>query len=111
VNVAGGIRITEVGVELALACALYSARTGLALPADLVIAGELSLTGEVRPVRRLGGRIKTAANLGFCSFLGPAPEPGNAPEPVSGSKTGVQPLVARDIKSAIKLIYGTAVHT
>jgi len=43
--------------------------------------------------------------------LGPVPEPGNAPEPVSGSKAGAQPLAAKDIKSAIKLIYGTAVNT
>ena len=95
VNAAGGIRVTEVGVELALACALYSARTGLALPADLAIAGELSLTGEIRPVRRLAGRIKTAANLGFGSFLGPSPE-----QPVQGLKS------ASNIKTAIKVIFG-----
>ena len=95
VNAAGGIRIGEVGVELALACALYSARTGLALPADLAIAGELSLTGEIRPVRRLSGRVKTAVNLGFSSFLGPSAE-----QPVQGLKT------AKDIKSAVILVYG-----
>ena len=97
VNAAGGIRITEVGVELALACALYSARTGLALPADLAIAGELSLTGEIRPVRRLAGRVKTAVNLGYNSFLGPAPEAQPIP----------QLQAVFDIKTAIKLIYGT----
>jgi len=97
VNAAGGIRITEVGVELALACALYSARTGLALPADLAIAGELSLTGEVRPVRRLASRVKTGVNLGYNSFLGPPLE--NQPMP--------ELKVASDIKSAIKLVYGT----
>ena len=86
VNAAGGIRITEVGVELALACALYSARTNLPLPANIAIAGELSLTGEIRPVRRLASRVKTAANLGFPSFLGPDSIP--------------------NIKTAIKLIYG-----
>ena len=102
VNAAGGIRITEVGVELALACALYSARTGLALPADLVIAGELSLTGEVRPVRRINGRVKTAANLGFGSFLGPVPDsPADPVEP----RQEIKLRLARDIKSVIKLIY------
>jgi len=101
VNAAGGIRVTEVGVELALACALYSARTGLALPADLAIAGELSLTGEVRPVRRLSGRVKTAANLGFGSFLGPSSEKSL----VSGLKAAV------NIKTAVKLIYGSAANT
>jgi len=95
VNAAGGIRVTEVGVELALACALYSARTGLALPADLAIAGELSLTGEIRPVRRLSSRVKTAANLGFTSFLGPA-----ADQLVPGLQA------VKDIKTAIKAIYG-----
>ena len=71
INVAGGIRISEVGVELPLACALYSARTGISLPAKTAIAGELSLAGEVRPLRRLESRVKTAENLGFTGFLGP----------------------------------------
>ena len=102
VNVAGGIRITEVGVELALACALYSARTGLPLPAGLVIAGELSLTGEIRPVRRLSGRIQTAGNLGFSGFLGPTPE--NTAR--SGQGTKIIHQCADNIKSVIKLIYG-----
>jgi DNA repair protein RadA/Sms len=102
VNAAGGIRTADVGVELALACALYSARTGLALPANLAIAGELSLTGEIRPVRRLAGRVKTAISLGFNSFLGPAAGEGSAGEIQSIS--GLQ--AAADIKTAIKLIYG-----
>jgi DNA repair protein RadA/Sms len=98
VNAAGGIRITEVGVELALACALYSARTDLPLPADLVIAGELSLTGEIRPVQRLVSRVKTAENLGFTSFLSPIPEASLSP--------GVIKLkTAKDVKTAIKLLF------
>ena len=112
VNAAGGIRITEVGVELALACALYSARTGLALPANLAIAGELSLTGEIRPVRRLSGRIKTAVSLGFGSFLGPAVEQAEANQNNQSDnlKTGRKEWpgklhTASDIKSAIKLVY------
>jgi DNA repair protein RadA/Sms len=72
VNVAGGIRINEMGVELALACVLYSARTGIPLPAKTAIAGELSLAGEVRPVRRLPARVRTARNLGYSAFYGPA---------------------------------------
>jgi DNA repair protein RadA/Sms len=74
INVAGGIRITEVGVELALAAALYSARTGIPLPAHTALTGELSLAGEVRPVRRPASRVKTARKLGFTAFLGPASE-------------------------------------
>jgi DNA repair protein RadA/Sms len=44
------------------------------LPGKTAIAGELSLAGEVRPLRRFGSRIKTAENLGFDSFLGPSHE-------------------------------------
>jgi DNA repair protein RadA/Sms len=68
INVAGGIRINEVGVELALAAALYSARTGLSLPEKTAIAGEISLAGEVLPVRRQNVREKTASGLGFSLF-------------------------------------------
>jgi DNA repair protein RadA/Sms len=114
VNIAGGIRISEVGVELALACALYSARTGLALPASLAIAGELSLTGELRPVNRLPGRIKTAGNLGFASFLCPKPLASTeahteASLPAADGQNiheQAELKTAPDIKSAIKLVYG-----
>ncbi|MDR1930742.1 MAG: DNA repair protein RadA [Treponema sp.] len=97
VNVAGGIRITEVGVELALAAALYSARTGLPLPGGTAIAGELSLTGELLPIRRLAGRIKTARGLGFNRFVGPSPaSEGEGPGGLEN---------AADIKSAVKILF------
>ena len=76
VNVAGGVRITESSVDAALAAALYSARTDLALKELTVIAGEISLAGEIRPVRGLKQRIKTAASLGFKHFIAPGNEPG-----------------------------------
>jgi DNA repair protein RadA/Sms len=92
-------------VELALACALYSARAALALPPGLAIAGELSLTGELRPVNRLAGRIKTSRSLGFDTFLGP---PGETPSKQDDApqETGTGFKAARNIKSAIKEIYG-----
>ena len=76
VNVAGGVRITESSVDAALAAALYSARTDLALKEQTVIAGEISLAGEIRPVRGLKQRIKTASSLGFKHFIAPGNEPG-----------------------------------
>jgi DNA repair protein RadA/Sms len=115
INVAGGIRIAEVGVELALAAALYSARTGLPLPAGTAIAGELSLAGEVRPVRRLPGRIKTSRNLGFEVFLGPLAEPagekrgeGEGPAggpPAPGEQAPGKIVTVGDLKSAIKALF------
>jgi len=72
VNVAGGIRLAEVGVEAPLAVALYSARTGRPVPPHTAIAGELSLAGEIRPVAHLRRRIKAATDMGFTRFVGPA---------------------------------------
>jgi DNA repair protein RadA/Sms len=103
INVAGGIRIAEVGVELALAMAIYSARTGLALPRGTALAGELSLAGELRPIRRMAARIKAARNLGFEHFLGP----GDASE-LAAPKPGVKAPGFRalgDIKSAITALF------
>jgi len=72
VNVAGGMRITEVGVELPLALALYSARTGLPLPDATIVTGEVSLAGEIRPVAHLRRRIRTAREMGYSRCIGPA---------------------------------------
>jgi DNA repair protein RadA/Sms len=71
VNVAGGIRLTEVGIELPLAMALYSARTGLAFPSGTTVSGEVSLAGEIRPVPHFRRRLRAAAEMGFTVFVGP----------------------------------------
>lgn len=72
VNVAGGIRLSEVSIELALALALYSAVSSKALPLKLVSFGELSLAGEIRPVVFPDKRAKGAYDMGFRTLLAPA---------------------------------------
>ena len=64
-NVAGGYRITEPAADLAAAAALVSSLTGLALPADCVYFGEISLSGAIRPVAHAQQRLKEAEKLGF----------------------------------------------
>lgn len=71
VNVAGGVRLTESAIDAALAAALYSARTDIAIKNDTALIGELSLAGEIRPVSRLSQRVKTARGLGFEKVLVP----------------------------------------
>lgn len=71
INVAGGVRLAEPGIDLALAAALYSARTGQPLPKEAALAGELSLAGEVRPIRQMDKRARAARALGFSTVLGP----------------------------------------
>ena len=71
VNVAGGMRISEIGVELPLAHALYSAYSSIPLPSDAIVVGEVSLAGEVRPVPQLPKRIKTAREMGYTHCIAP----------------------------------------
>lgn len=71
-NVAGGLRVGEPAADLAVAAALTSSLTGVALPSDMVVFGEISLSGEVRAVGQTDSRLKEAAKLGFQSALVPA---------------------------------------
>ena len=72
VNVAGGVRLNESSIDLALAAALFSARTDLAADKNAVFFGELSLAGEIRPVNKEKQRVKAAQNLGFSVIYSPA---------------------------------------
>src|SRR5580658_7406181 len=72
-NVAGGLRVTEPAADLAAAAALVSSALDAALPQDCVVFGEISLSGDVRPVSRTEMRLKEAAKLGFSRALGPLP--------------------------------------
>lgn len=64
-NVAGGYRIVEPAADLAVAAALVSSLCGVALPADSVHFGEISLSGSTRPVAHAAQRLKEAGKLGF----------------------------------------------
>jgi DNA repair protein RadA/Sms len=70
-NVAGGLRISEPAADLAAAAALASSALDQALPQDCVVFGEVSLSGDIRPVSRMDARMKEAAKLGFRQALGP----------------------------------------
>ncbi|MET0599518.1 MAG: DNA repair protein RadA [Mesorhizobium sp.] len=93
-NVAGGYRIVEPAADLAVAAALASSLTGLALPADCVYFGEISLSGAVRPVAHAPQRLKEAEKLGFGQAVMPAggEEPG--PSIAAGS---FQPATVADL--------------
>ncbi len=70
-NVVGGLKIEETAADLAVACALISAARDIALPANTIAIGEIGLSGEVRMVGNLEGRLKEAAKLGFKNCLIP----------------------------------------
>ena len=64
-NIAGGYRLTDPAADLAVAAALVSAFSERPVPAEVVVFGEVALSGEVRPVAHGGLRLKESAKLGF----------------------------------------------
>jgi len=70
-NVAGGLRVNDPAADLAVAAALVSALTDVALPIDCVALGEVALSGEVRSGGHSALRLKEAAKLGFGHALLP----------------------------------------
>jgi DNA repair protein RadA/Sms len=71
-NVAGGLRISEPAADVAVAAALLSAHSGIALGGDSVYFGEASLSGAIRPVSHAAMRLKEAQKLGFTAASAPA---------------------------------------
>ncbi len=71
-NIAGGYRISDPAADLAVAAALISALSEKPLPSDAVLFGEVSLSGELRPVAHGALRLKESAKLGFNRAFVPA---------------------------------------
>lgn len=69
VGVSGGLKVAEPALDLGVCMAIASSRLDKTLPPDTVFLGEVSLTGEVRPISRMGERAKEAARLGFSSLV------------------------------------------
>lgn len=89
----GGMRLTDPSTDLAVAIALASAYSGLPLPANTVVMGEVGLAGDLRPVSGMDRRLAEAARLGFTIALTP---PG-APATVGGLRT----IAAANIVAAL----------
>ena len=97
-NVAGGYRIAEPAADLAVAAALVSSLTGLALPVDCVYFGEISLSGAIRPVAHAQQRLKEAEKLGFSQAVMPA---SGDDKSVQGARRAFQPATLSDLVARI----------
>jgi DNA repair protein RadA/Sms len=64
-NIAGGIRVEDPAIDLAIISALISSLEDVCIPKDTCFAGEVGLSGEIRAVNRVEQRIQEAARLGF----------------------------------------------
>ena len=70
-NIAGGLKITEPAADLAVATAVVSSLTQKPVPADMVVFGEVGLSGEARAVPQMDLRLKEASKLGFGKAMMP----------------------------------------
>lgn len=72
VNIAGGMRISETALDLAVITALASAYLDFVVPADVMVTGEVGLSGEVRSVSQIENRVREAVKMGFTRCIVPA---------------------------------------
>ncbi|HET9057334.1 MAG TPA: DNA repair protein RadA [Chitinophagaceae bacterium] len=65
VNIAGGLKVEDPSIDLAMVCALLSSYEDIPVPQQICFAGEVGLSGEIRAVNRIEQRIAEAEKLGF----------------------------------------------
>ena len=70
-NIAGGIKVNDPALDMAVIAAIMSSNVDLAVPRGICMAGEIGLSGEIRPVTRIVQRIIEAEKLGMSSILIP----------------------------------------
>ena len=70
-NIAGGLRVTDPAIDLSVIAAVLSSNGDMPIEPDVCMAGEVGLSGEIRPVARIEQRIAEAQKLGFRRILIP----------------------------------------
>ena len=85
VNVAGGLKVTDPAMDLAVLCAILSAHGQTPLPPDLAVFGEVGLAGEVRNAGHAAARLREAAHLGLSAAI--CPQLGRAGTPKAPFRT------------------------
>ena len=98
VNVVGGVKLTETAADLAILMAILSSLQDRPLAADLIVFGEVGLTGEIRPVQEGQERLKEAKKHGFKKAIIPA---ANAPKKKPG-QLEIYPV--RKLSEAIEIL-------
>jgi DNA repair protein RadA/Sms len=98
VNVIGGLKVSEPASDLAMAMAMASSYYDVAIAADLVMIGEIGLSGELRAVGQMGARLNEAFKIGFKRALIPKMrrQPDDAPP-------GMELITARSAADALRI--------
>jgi DNA repair protein RadA/Sms len=101
-NIAGGIRVTDPAIDLSVIAAVLSSNVDTGIPRDICFAGEVGLSGEVRPVSRIQQRIAEADKLGFRKMIVPRAN-------MSGLDTGkfkIKVVPVRKVEEALRELFG-----
>jgi DNA repair protein RadA/Sms len=96
VSAAGGLAVREPAADLAVSAALFSSTREIAVPGDLVLIGEVGLSGEVRRTPGVERRLSEAARLGFTAAL--------VPRGVDHAPRGFRTYVVGDLRSALACV-------
>lgn len=98
-NMAGGLKVSDPACDLAVICAVLSSNYDFAIPADICFAGEVGLSGEIRPVSQTDRRISEAARLGFRKiFVSSYSGIENAPK-------GIEVVRLADVPALVKTLF------
>ena len=98
-NIAGGLKVSDPALDLAVISAILSSNMDIAIDPSVCLAGEIGLTGEIRPINRIEQRISEAEKLGFKKIVIPRFKNMD----VSGRQ--IQVLTAEKVEDAFKILF------
>jgi DNA repair protein RadA/Sms len=101
-NIAGGLRISDPAMDLAVIAAILSSNLDIAIEREVCMCGEVGLSGEIRPVNRIEQRILEAEKLGFKKILMPQ----NNLKGFDSKKLSIQIKAVKKVEEAFKELFG-----
>lgn len=103
-NLAGGFKVADTGLDLAIIAAIISSGLDVPLDADICFAGEVGLSGEVRPAVRTEQRILEAARLGFRTIV----VSGYARKALSHPPKGIEMIYVNRVDELARRLFGSS---
>ena len=101
-NIAGGLRVNDPAIDLAVISAILSSNMDAAIEPQVCMAGEIGLSGEIRPVNRIEQRITEAEKLGFKQFILPR----HNMQGLSIKKPGIELVPVKKVEEAFRILFG-----
>ncbi|MDR0962643.1 MAG: DNA repair protein RadA [Mediterranea sp.] len=101
-NIAGGLRVSDPAIDLAVISAILSSNMDMVIDSEVCMAGEVGLSGEIRPVSRIEQRIGEAEKLGFKRFVLPRYNL----QGINTSKLTIELVPVRKVEEAFKSLFG-----